>query len=141
MSDTKMRIAVYYAVWATICAAVAGFVLALIHTLFFSFNPGRSALLETLFGGGATALGIAAAQGAVALATGSILARLGRTLHYTFLLGLMIGLFDFVMYFLQMAVPATELGWIPDLVILVAAVVVITVLGARGAGRTTTSEV
>ena len=64
---------------------------ALIHTWFFSYNPGRSAVIETLFSGAVAAVGIAAAQGAVALATGSLLARLGRTLQYTLLLGLLIG--------------------------------------------------
>ena len=139
MSDTsdRMRIVVYYAIWATICAAVAGIVVTLIHAWFFSYNPGKSALMETLFGGLVTALAIAAGQGAVALVTGSLLAQLGRTLRYTVLLGLVIGLFDFVMYFLQMAVPATELGWVPDIIILVAVTALITTVGARrgmGAG-------
>jgi hypothetical protein len=133
MADTgdRMRVVVYYAIWATLCAAVAGVVVTLFHTWFFSYNPGKSALMETLFGGIVTALAIAAGQGAVALATGSLLAQLGRALNYTVLLGLVIGVFDFVMYFLQMAVPATELGWIPDIVILVTVTVLITALGAK----------
>lgn len=133
MTDTggRIRIAVYYAMWATLCAAAAGVVVALIHTWFFSDNPGKSALMHTLFGGVVTALAIAAGQGAVALVTGSLLARLGRTLNFTVLLGLALGLFDFVMYFLQMAVPATELGWVPDIAILIVATVAITVSGAR----------
>lgn len=130
MTDAR-RIAVYYAAWATLCAAAAGVVVALIHTWFFSYNPGKSALMHTLFGDLVTAVAIAAGQGAVALVTGSILAQLGRTLSLTVLLGLLIGLFDFVMYFLQMAVPATELGWIPDLAILTAATILITVLGSK----------
>jgi len=129
--DSRIRITTYYAIWATICAAVAGFVVALIHTWFFSYHPGRSAFIETLFSGTVAAVGIAAAQGAVALVTGSLLARLGRTLQYTLLLGLLIGLFDFVMYLLQMVVPATELGWIPDVIIIVAVTAAITVAGAR----------
>jgi hypothetical protein len=129
-----MRVVVYYAIWATLCAAVAGVVVALIHTWFFSYNPGRSAVIETLFAGIVTALAIAAGQGAVALVTGSLLAQLGRSLNFTVLLGLVIGAFDFVMYFLQMAVPATELGWVPDVIILVAATALITALGARKAG-------
>jgi len=127
----RMRVVVYYAIWATLCATVAGVVVALIHTWFFSFNPGKSAVVQTLVGGIVTALAIAAGQGAVALVTGSLLARLGRTLNLTVLLGLAIGAFDFVMYFLQMAVPATELGWGPDIAILVVAAVAITLLGAR----------
>ncbi|OLC44706.1 MAG: hypothetical protein AUH75_00655 [Gemmatimonadetes bacterium 13_1_40CM_4_65_7] len=129
----RTRIIIYYSIWATICAAVAGFIVALIHTWFFSYNPGRSAVIETLFTGAVAAVGIAAAQGAVVLVTGSLLARLGRTLQYTLLLGLVIGLFDFVMYFLQMAVRATELGWTPDLVIIVVATAAITVAGSRRA--------
>jgi hypothetical protein len=127
-----MRGVVYYAIWATVCAAVAGIVVALIHTWFFSYNPGRSAVIETLFGGVVIALAIAAGQGAVALVTGSLLAQLGRSLNFTVLLGLVLGVFDFAMYFLQMAVPATELGWLPDIIILVAVTALITALGARG---------
>jgi hypothetical protein len=133
MTDTKTRIVVSYAIWATICAAAAGLVVALIHTWFFSYNPGRSAVIETLFSGSVAAVGIAAAQGAVALVTGSLLTQLGRTLQYTVLLGLVIGLFDFVMYFLQMTVPVTEMGWIPDLVVLAGATALITALGSRKA--------
>jgi len=133
MDEGRTRIIIYYSIWATICAAVAGFIVALIHTWFFSYNPGRSAVIETLFTGAVAAVGIAAAQGAVVLVTGSLLARLGRTLQYTLLLGLVIGLFDFLMYFLQMVVRATELGWIPDLVIIVVATAAITVAGSRRA--------
>ena len=78
-------------------------------------------------------MAIAAAQGAVALLTGSVLAQLGRSLQYTVLLGLVIGLFDFVMYFLQMTVPATEFGWVPDVVIIVAVTAAITAAGSRRA--------
>ena len=46
---------------------------------------------------------------------------------------MLVGLFDFVMNFLQMAVPRTELGWVPDLVILAGATIAITVLGSRAA--------
>ena len=131
MDDSRMRVVIYYAIWATICAAVAGLAVALIHTWFFSYNPGRSAVIETLFSGSVAAVGIAAAQGAVALVTGGLLARLGRALQYTLLLGLLIGVFDFVMYFLQMTVPATELGWVPDLIIIVGMTAAITVAGSR----------
>ena len=137
MDDSRTRIAIYYSIWTTICAAVAGVLIALIHTAFFSYHPGRSAFMETLFGGIVTAVAIAAGQGAVALVTGGLLARLGRTLQLTVLLGLLIGVFDFVMYFLQMAVPATEVGWIPDLIILVVATAAITVLGSRNPSRAT----
>ncbi len=133
MEDSKSRIIIYYSIWATVCAAVAGFAVALIHTWFFSYHPGRSAVIETLFSGTVAAVAIAAAQGAVTLVTGSVLAQLGRSLQYTVLLGLVIGLFDFVMYFLQMTVPATEFGWVPDVVIIVAVTAAITAAGSRRA--------
>lgn len=135
MEDSRTRINVYYAIWAMICAAAAGIVIALIHTWFFSYHPGRSAFMQTLVGDIVTAVAIAAGQGAVALLTSSVLARVGRTLQFTLLLGLLIGVFDFVMYFLQMAVPATELGWIPDLIILVVATALITTVGSRNPAR------
>jgi len=129
-SGDRMRIVIYYAVWATICATAAGIVIALIHTWLFSYIPNRSGLIHTLFSDAVTALAIAAGQGAVVLVTGSVLAQLGRSLQGTVLLGLLIGLFDFAMYLVQMAIPAAELGWIPDVVILVVAAVGITVFGA-----------
>lgn len=129
-SGDKMRIVIYYAVWATICATVAGILIALIHTWLFSYIPNRSGLIHTLFSDAVTALAIAAGQGAVVLVTGSVLAQVGRSLQGTVLLGLLIGLFDFAMYLVQMAIPAAELGWIPDIVILVVAAVAITVFGA-----------
>jgi hypothetical protein len=135
MSDTSghIRVVVYYAVWATICAAVAGIAVTILHAAFFSFNPGRSAVVETVVSGLVTSLAIAAGQGAVALVTGSLLARLGRGLNFTVLLGLALGLFDFVMYTLQMAVPVTELGWVPDIAILVGVTIAITLSGTRRA--------
>ena len=135
MTDSRTRIVIYYAIWVTICAAVAGIGIALIHTLFFSYHPPRPAFMETLFGGIVTAVAIAAGQGAVALLTGGVLARFGRPLQFTVLLGLLIGMFDFVMYFVQMAVPATELGWPPDLIILVVATALITAVGSRNLAR------
>jgi hypothetical protein len=131
MADSRTRIVIAYAIWATICASIAGLAIALIHTAFFSFNPGRSAVIETLFSGLVAAVAIAAAQGAVALATGSLLTQLGRTLQGTVLLGLVIGVFDFVMYFVQMVVPVTELGWTPDVAILLGVTIAITAAGAR----------
>lgn len=133
MADSRTRIVIAYAVWVTICAAIAGVAMALIHTAFFSFNPGRSAVVETFLSGLVAAVALAAAQGAVALVTGSLLARLGRTLQYTVLLGLIIGLFDFVMYFVQMTVPVTELGWRPDIAILLIVTIAITAAGSRRA--------
>src|SRR5207249_3641661 len=90
-SGDRMRIVIYYAVWATICATAAGIVIALIHTWLFSYIPNRSGLIHTLFSDAVTALAIAAGQGAVVLVTGSVLAQLGRSLQGTVLLGLLIG--------------------------------------------------
>ena len=132
-ADARTRIVIAYAVWATICAAAAGVAIAVIHTAFFSFHPGRSAVVETFVDGLVAAVAIAAAQGAVALVTGGLLARLDRTLQYTVLLGLILGLFDFAMYFLQMAVPVTELGWTPDIAILLIVTIALTAAGSRKA--------
>jgi hypothetical protein len=133
-SGDRMKIVIGYAVWATLCAAVAGTALSLIHTWFFSYHPSRAVFWRTLIEDVATTLGIAAGQGAVALVTGSLLAQLGRSLHATVLLGLLVGVFDFVMNFLQMAVPRTELGWVPDLIILAVVTIAITAFGSRSAG-------
>ncbi len=135
----RMKIVIYYAIWATICAAVAGLVIAGLHTWLFSYIPNRSGLLVTVLSDAVTALAIAAGQGAVALVTGSVLAQFGKGLQRTVLLGLLIGAFDFAMYLLQMAVPATELGWRPDLVILALASATITLLGARSSGGSAAS--
>ena len=125
----RVKVVIYYAIWATLCAAAAGLVIAGLHTWLFSYIPTRSRLIFTLVGDAVTALAIAAGQGAVALVTGSVLAQFGRALQRTVLLGLLVGVFDFAMYFLQMAVPATELGWKPDIVILALASATITLLG------------
>ncbi len=135
-TSERMRIVIGYAIWATLCAAVAGVAVSFVHTAFFSYHAGRHEFWRILFDDVAATLGIAAGQGAVALFSGSILAQLGRSLHATVLLGLLVGLFDFVMNFLQMAVPRTELGWAPDLVILAVATLAITVLGSRVAAAT-----
>lgn len=137
-SDTgdRIKIVIGYAVWATLCAAVAGVAVSVLHTAFFSYHAGPHDVWRVLFDDVATALAIAAGQGAVALLSGSILAQLSRALHATVLLGLLVGLFDFVMLFIQMAFPRTELGWVPDLVILAVVTLAITILGSRPAAAT-----
>jgi len=124
-----MRIVTYYAVWAIVCASAAGLLIALVHTGWFSYNPNRAGVIASLFGDAVTGLAIAAGQGAVALVTGSVLTRFGRALQRTVLLGLLLGWFDVVLYFVQMAVPQTELGWLPDIAILAGVTVVITLSG------------
>src|SRR5260370_33195018 len=112
-TSDRTRIAIYYSIWATMCAAVAGLAMALIHTWFFSYHPGRSAVIETLFSGSVIAVAIAAGQGAVTPVTGRVLGQLGRTLNYTLLLGLLIGPFYFGMGFLQMTGRVDELRLSP----------------------------
>jgi hypothetical protein len=129
----RMKIVIGYAVWATICAAVAGVTVSLIHTWFFAYHAGRGEFWRTLFDDVMVTFAIAAGQGAVALLTGGVVAQLGRHLQATVLLGLLVGAFDFVMNFVQMALPRTELGWIPDLIILAVATIAITALGSRSA--------
>jgi hypothetical protein len=131
MADSRIRIVIAYAIWAGICAVVAGVVMAIIHTQFFSYIPSRTAFMSTLLGGIATTSAIAAGQAAVILATGSLLAQRGYTLQGTVLLGLLVGAFDFLMNLVQLIVPALEPGWSWDLVILALATVGITLLGAR----------
>lgn len=130
-TSDRMKVVIGYAVWAALCAAVAGVAVSLIHTWFFSYHAGRHEFWDTLFDDVAVTLAIAAGQGAVILVSGGLLVRLGRTLYATVLLGLLVGAFDFLMNFIQMALPRTELGWIPDLIILAVATVAITALGSR----------
>src|SRR6266699_186375 len=117
-TDDRTRIVIYYAIWACICAVLAGVAMAIIHTLFFSYVPSRVALMQTLLGGIAATSAIAAGQAAVILATGG-------------LLGLVIGVFDLLMNLVQLIVPALEPGWRWDLIVLAVATVAITALGAR----------
>jgi hypothetical protein len=128
-SMDRTRVVVWYAMWATVCAALACVLVAFAHTWFFSYHVGRSGLVQTLVDDLETSLAIAAGQGAVALVTGSVLAGFGRVLDKTVLLGLCIGLFDFVLNFLQMVVPPMEFGWAPDLIILAVAAAAITAAG------------
>jgi len=125
----RTRVVVWYAVWATVCAALACALVAFAHTWFFSYHVGRSGLVQTLVDDLEISLAIAAGQGAVALVTGSVLAGFGRVLDKTVLLGLCIGLFDFVLNFLQMVVPPLEFGWAADLIVLAVAAAAITAAG------------
>ena len=136
MPDSRTRVVIAYAIWATICAVLAGVAMAFIHTQFFAYVPSRTAFMSTLLGGIATTSAIAAGQAAVILATGSILAQRGFALQGTVLLGLLIGVFDFLMNLLQLLVPALEPGWSWDLAIIATATIAITMLGARRATAT-----
>src|SRR2546421_6290013 len=68
MADTgdRMRIVIGYALWATLCAAVAGAAVSLVHTWFFSYHAGRAGFWSTLLEDFATTLVIAAGGGALA---------------------------------------------------------------------------
>src|SRR3989442_15718190 len=66
----RMKIVIYYAIWATICAAAAGLVIAGLHTWLFSYIPNRSGLLFTVLSDAVTALAIAAGGGGGALGAG-----------------------------------------------------------------------
>jgi|SRR5690242_8093261 len=129
----RTRVVIYYAIWAGICAALAGVAMAVIHTLFFAYVPSRVALMGTLLGGIAATSAIAAGQSAVILATGGLLVQRGFTLQGTVLLGLIIGAFDLLMNLLQLVVPALEPGWRWDLIVLAVVTIGITMLGARRA--------
>src|SRR5882762_1222510 len=113
----RMKIVIGYAVWATLCAAAAGVAISLIHTWFFSYHGSRPGFWRTLLEDAAVTVGIAAGQGAVALVTGSVLTQLGRGLHATVLLGLLVVLFDFLITAPQMAETLSLLGALPNAVI------------------------
>src|SRR2546429_6492996 len=98
----RMKIVIGYALWATVCAAVAGAALSLVHTWFFSYHAGRPGFWSTLIEDFATTLGIAAGQGAVALVGGGILARLGRALPCPGVARLALGPVQFLVHFLAM---------------------------------------
>ncbi|MGH7675942.1 MAG: hypothetical protein ACREMV_11790 [Gemmatimonadales bacterium] len=122
---SHLKVVISYAGWATICAAVAGAAVVLVHVAFFRQLPWPLAFVA----GGATPIVIAAGQGVVAVIVGGVLAALGRTLRLTLLLGLLIGLVDLVLYLVHTHVPATQLGPTADLAVFAAAAAVITLLG------------
>lgn len=130
-ANDQSRVVVWFAVWATVCAAVAGIVVLLFDTYIFSHLVHRAAIIHNLVDEGSGVLAISAGQGAVALVTASALLQFGRALQPTVLLGLLIGVFDFVFDLLQVFVPATEVEWKWKLVIGLLAVLVITIAGSR----------
>ena len=130
-ANDQSRIVVWYAVWATVCAAVAGIVVLLFDTYLFSHLVHRAAIIRNVVDEGSGVLAIAAGQGAVALVAAGALTQLGRALQATVLLGLLIGVFDFLFDLLQVFVPAVEVDWLWKLLIGLAAVIVITVAGSR----------
>ncbi|HKV72507.1 MAG TPA: hypothetical protein VFD85_09800 [Gemmatimonadales bacterium] len=133
MADANDRVVVWYAVWATVCAAVAGIVVLLFDSYLFSHLVHRAAVIRNVVDEGSGVLAISAGQGAVALVAASALLQFGRNLQPTVLLGLLIGAFDFLFDLLQVFVPATEVEWKWKLVIALVAAIVITVSGSRKA--------
>src|SRR2546428_12412106 len=74
----RMKIVIYYAIWATICAAAAGLVIAGLHTWLFSYIPSRSGLIFTMVSDAVTALAIAAGEGRVGVGPGGGRGGFGR---------------------------------------------------------------
>jgi len=107
-----MKIGIGYAVWLRCAQSWRARDLPHPHGV-LQLPRDTAGFWRTLLEDAAVTVAIAAGQGAVALATGSVLTQLGRGLHATVLLGLLVGLFDFAMNFLQMAVPRTELAGSP----------------------------
>jgi len=104
-----------------VLGTVGGLLPALVHTLTAAGDPSTAARLLTTDVAVVAAIGLS--QGVAA--TASALAR-GKGRYYVsptrgFVGALAVGAFNGLLYFLQMAVPATELGWVPDLLILIAA--------------------
>ncbi|HYK10465.1 MAG TPA: hypothetical protein VEV39_06680 [Gemmatimonadales bacterium] len=130
-ANDQSRVVVWFAVWATVCAAVAGIVVLLFDTYLFSHLVHRAAIIHNLLDEGSGVLAISAGQGALALVAAGALMQFGRVLQPTVLLGLLIGAFDFLFDLLQVFVPATEVEWKWKLLISLAAVLVITVAGSR----------
>ncbi len=102
----------------TVMGTVGGLLPALVHSVTTTGEPFSFALMLTT--DVAVVAAIAAGQGLAAAATA--LAR-GKGEFYIsprrgFVASVAVGAFNGLMYFVQMAVPATELGWIPDLAIL-----------------------
>lgn len=110
--------AAFTGVATALCGTAGGILPALLHTFGAATDPTSFAwLLSMNF---LTVAAIGAGQGAVATATA--LAR-GRGRRYIsskhgVLGALAVGGFDALMYLMQMTIPATELGWTFDLVIL-----------------------
>src|SRR2546422_7444550 len=77
----RMKIVIYYAIWATICSALAGLVIAGLNTWLFSYIPSRSGLIFTMVSDVVTALAIAAGPGAGGLVAGRRLGPCGQPVH------------------------------------------------------------
>ncbi len=130
---SQKKVVISYAVWATICAAVAVGAATLVDVLFIHPSLRDSAVPGQLRAWAIDAGAGVGLQGIVTLVTGSVLVLGGRTLRYTVLLGLAIGLFDFALVMLLNLVAAANPGYLPTLVILAAGAAAITLLGQGAA--------
>jgi hypothetical protein len=120
MSDVRddVKPAAFTGAATAVMGTAGGLLPAAVHTLTSAAGPLSVAWLLTTDVAVVAAIGLG--QGIVAGATALIR---GRGEYYISprrgLVGaLAVGAFNGLMYFTQMAVPATELGWIPDLLIL-----------------------
>lgn len=122
MSDIRddLKPAGFTGAATAVMGTAGGLVPAAVHTIIASGGPLSFAWMLTTDVAVVAAIG--AGQGLAAAATA--LAR-GKGEHYIspkrgFIGSLAVGAFNGLMYFVQMAVPVTELGWTLDLLILAA---------------------
>jgi hypothetical protein len=120
VTDLKddLRPAAFTGASTAVMGTLGGLAPAAVHTIMAATGPLSLAWLATT--DVAVVAGIALGQGIAATVTA--LAR-GKGIWYIspkrgFAASLAVGAFNGLMYLVQMAVPATELGWIPDLAIL-----------------------
>ncbi len=110
-ASNRMKIVIYYAAWAIVCTAAAGLLLALIHTCVVQLRPGpvraapRAVRRRDHRAGHRRGPGRGRAPHRKR--AGALRPRVAEA---RVLLGLLLGLFDFAMYFVQMAVPHDRAG-------------------------------
>jgi len=104
-SGDRMKIVIGYAVWATLCAAVAGVAISFIHTWFFSYHATPAGIL-------ADAPRRCGGDGRPSPRPGRRGLGHGQRAHPArtwvaghVLLGLLVGLFDFLMNFFRWPCP------------------------------------
>lgn len=122
LSDLKgdLKPAAFTGASTAVMGTLGGLAPAVVHTLTTATGPLGLAWVLTTDVAVVAAIGIGqgVAATATALARGQGIRYISRRRGVVASLG--VGLFNALMYFVQMSVPATELGWIPDLLILFA---------------------
>jgi len=122
LDDVKddLKPAAFTGASTALMGTIGGLAPAAVHTALTAGGPISAAWLITTGVAVVAAIGIGQGVAAAAMA----LARGTGTRYISpqrgFLASLGVGAFNAAMYFVQMAVPATELGWVPDLLILAA---------------------